>query len=165
MKRRSSILAATLVGALLSTSAVVAQDPSPGHSMLAPDVKPVGGFVVAADTIGYPSGHDFSAVVAPGSGVQTVEVTVPPGFDFGWHHHNSFVVVSVTQGSLTLIDTACERQQVAAGEGFLEEAGVVHRALNEGSADAVIVGTYLGVPADQSPDAMEPAPSGCPDAS
>ncbi len=164
MKRRSSTLAMTLVGVLLSTSAVLAQDPSPEPSMAAPEVQPVGGFVVA-DTIGYPSGHAFTAQVEPGTGVQTVVVTVPPGFDFGWHHHNAFVVVSVTEGTLTLIDTACERQEVAAGEGFLEEADVVHRALNEESVDAVIAVTYLGVPAGQTPDAMEPAPSGCPDAS
>jgi quercetin dioxygenase-like cupin family protein len=96
--------------------------------------------------------------VPAGSGVQTAMLALPPGFDFGWHSHTGGVVVTVTSGALALYDTSCVRQEVAAGGGFLEEVGTVHRARNEGSEPVGLVVTFLGVPADQPTDVAADAP-------
>ena len=120
-------------------------------------VKTVGAFGVVNE-IGYPTGHTFRAQAAPGSSVLTVEVRVPPGSGFGWHFHTASLTVTVTQGSLTVQDPAtCGTQTYAAGSGFFEEAGVIHRAYNAGSTLAVLYVTYLGIPAGSPPDVDEPA--------
>lgn len=157
MVRSRVMIAAAMAAILLVSGAALTQGQSPSSpasSPLAPEVQPVGVFTVG-DIVGYPSGHSFAISVPAGSQVVNAMVTVPPGFDFGWHHHTGAVVVSVNSGTLTLYDTACKRQDVSAGSGFLEEVGTVHRARNEGSVPAVLLVSYLGVPAGQPTDVAE----------
>jgi quercetin dioxygenase-like cupin family protein len=119
--------------------------------------KTVGAFGVVNE-IGYPANHTFSAEAASGSTVLTVEVRVPPGSGFGWHLHTASLTVTVTQGSLTVQDpTTCNTQAFGAGSGFVEEAGVIHRAYNAGSTLAVLYVTYFGIPAGSPPDMDQPA--------
>jgi quercetin dioxygenase-like cupin family protein len=153
---RSRIVAAASLAAILVAggAATTAQSPSAAPSMPTLEAQPVGAFTVG-DIVGYPTGHAFSISVPAGTTVQSAMVTVPPGFDFGWHHHTGGVVVTVTSGTLTLYDTTCERQDVSAGGGFLEEVGTIHRARNEGTEPAVLLVTYLGVPAGQPTDVAE----------
>jgi quercetin dioxygenase-like cupin family protein len=157
VKRSRTVIALLVLAIGAAGGAAVAQSESPGSSALAPDIQPIGGFTVA-DTIGYPSGHAFAISVPSGTQVQSAMVTIPPGFDFGWHHHTGAVVVEVTSGTVTLYDTKCERQDVTAGQGFLEEVNTVHRARNETTESAVLVVTYLGVPAGEPTDVPEQAP-------
>jgi quercetin dioxygenase-like cupin family protein len=154
MHRSRVVIAASLAAVLVAGGAVVAQSPSAAPSGPTLEAQPVGVFTLG-DIVGYPSGHAFSISVPAGSQVESVMVTVPPGFDFGWHHHTGGVVVTVTSGTLTLYDTTCERQDVSAGGGFLEEVGTIHRARNEGTEPAVLLVTYLGVPAGQPTDVAE----------
>jgi quercetin dioxygenase-like cupin family protein len=120
-------------------------------------VKALGAFGVG-DEIGYGAGHTFSAQAAPGSLVLTVEVRVPPGGGFPWHYHTSSLTVTVVQGSLTVQDPdTCDTQAFTAGGGFVEEAGVIHRAFNAGSTLAVLYVTYVGIPAGSPPDVFEPS--------
>jgi quercetin dioxygenase-like cupin family protein len=120
-------------------------------------VKTLGAFGVGNE-IGYPAGHTFSAQAAPGSLVLTVQVKVPPGGAFPWHYHSSSLTVTVAQGSLTVQDPdTCDTQAFTAGTGFVEEAGVIHRAFNEGSTLAILYVTYVAVPAGSPPDVFEPA--------
>jgi quercetin dioxygenase-like cupin family protein len=150
-------IATTLAGVLVALTAGIALGQSEEPSAPAPQIEPVGAFTVG-DIVGYPSGHAFSISVPSGTTVQTAMLTLPPGFDFGWHSHTGGVVVTVTSGALTLYDTTCVRQEVAAGGGFLEEVGTVHRARNEGSEPVALVVTFLGVPADQATDVEADAP-------
>jgi quercetin dioxygenase-like cupin family protein len=120
-------------------------------------VKPLGAFGVV-NVVGYPEGHTFSAHAAPGSSVLTVEARIPPGAGFPWHYHTSSLTVTVAQGSLTVQDPdSCDTQTFGTGSGFVEEAGVVHRAFNAGSTLAVIYVTYIGIPAGSPPDVDQPA--------
>jgi quercetin dioxygenase-like cupin family protein len=147
MKRRMAAISGValsflLVGTALATGTIT--------------VKVLGAFGVGNE-IGYPTGHEFRAQAAPGSAVLTVEVRVPPGGGFPWHHHTASLTVTIAHGSLTVQDPTCHGQAFAAGSGFVEEAGVIHRAFNAGSTLAVLYVTYVGIPAGSPPDVFEPA--------
>jgi len=119
-------------------------------------VKGIGAFVVG-DEVGYSAGHVYTAAIEPGSVVNTVLLRVPPGAAFPWHHHTATLTVTVASGSFTLQDAGtCGEQTFSAGHGFVEEAGVVHRATNSGTDLAVLYVTYLGVPAGQPGNVFEP---------
>jgi quercetin dioxygenase-like cupin family protein len=148
MNRRIAAISGIALSFLLAGSAL---------AMGTITVKALGLFGVV-DEIGYPTGHTFTAQAAPGSGVLTVEVRVPPGGAFPWHYHTASLTVTIAQGSLTVQDPdTCDTQVFVAGGGFVEEAGVIHRASNAGSTVAVLYVTYLGIPAGSPPDVFEPA--------
>ena len=146
MKRRWATIGAVAATFVLAGSALATGNIT---------VKAIGAFGVGNE-IGYASGHTFTAEAAPGSLVLTVEVRVPPGGGFPWHYHTSSLTVSVTQGSLTVQDPeTCDTQAFGAGSGFVEEAGVIHRAFNAGATLAVLYVTYVGIPAGSPPDVFE----------
>jgi quercetin dioxygenase-like cupin family protein len=119
-------------------------------------VKALGAFGVGNE-VGYANGHTFDMQAAPGSLVLTVMVRVPPGGAFPWHYHTAGLSVTVTQGTLTVQDArTCATQAFSAGNGFVEEAGVIHQAFNAGSTLAVLYVTYMGIPAGSPPDVFEP---------
>jgi hypothetical protein len=62
--------------------------------------------------------------------VKTTYSRVPPSatFEAGWHYHNGPVVVTVTAGALTLIDSKCASWDVAAGHTYIESPGQVLNA-------------------------------------
>ena len=117
--------------------------------------KETGAFVVG-DEVGYPDGHSFDLSAGPGTTIDSGVARIPAGSSFGWHYHTAAVVVTVTEGSVTLYDPACVRQVVRAGHGFIEEPNVIHLARNEGSSLAVIAWTYVGVQPGQPEDVYEP---------
>ena len=120
-------------------------------------VKALGAFGVG-NQVGYANGHTFTMQAPPGSLVLTVLVRVPPGGAFPWHYHTAGLSVTVTQGTLTVQDAGtCGTQAFSAGNGFVEEAGVIHQAFNAGSTLAVLYVTYMGIPAGSPPDVFEPA--------
>lgn len=96
--------------------------------------------------------------------------TVAPGASFGWHFHRRPVAVAVTEGTLTLYDSAdptCSAHRYSAGQGFIEPANHVHVARNEGATTVKIYAVYLGVPANwrKNPtplDAYVKSPGNCP---
>jgi len=148
MKRRMVLISGVALSLVLAGSAVAT-----GRIT----VKALGAFGVV-DVVGYPAGRTFSAHAAPGSTVLTVEVRVPPGSGFPWHRHTSSLTVTVAQGSLTVQEPdSCTTQTFHTGSGFLEEAGVIHRAFNAGSTLAVLYVTYIGIPAGSPPDVDQPA--------
>ncbi len=62
--------------------------------------------------------------------VKTTYSRVPPSptFEAGWHYHNGPVVVTVTAGALTLIDSKCASWDVVAGHTYIESPGQVLNA-------------------------------------
>lgn len=78
---------------------------------------------------------DREAVVA--------RVEVAPGGVAGWHTHPGDEISYVTEGEATLMIAGQPPRKVAAGEGFVIPAGVVHNARNEGATPVRLVGVYV----------------------
>ncbi len=59
---------------------------------------------------------------ARATNVKTTYSRVPPSqtFEAGWHYHNGPVVVTVTAGTLTLIDSKCASWDIVAGHSYVE---------------------------------------------
>lgn len=148
MRHRVLVGLAAFAGALLVAGTALATG--------AITVKGIGAFGVGNE-VGYASGHTYATDIAPGTVVNTVLLRVPPGAAFPWHYHTASLTVTVVSGSLTLQDAGtCDSQTFSAGKGFVEEAGVIHRATNTGGELVVLYVTYLGVPAGQPGDVFEP---------
>ena len=62
--------------------------------------------------------------------VKTTYSRVPPSatFEAGWHYHNGPVVVTVTAGALTLVDSKCASWDIPAGHTYIESPGQVLNA-------------------------------------
>lgn len=76
-------------------------------------------------------------------------VTLPPGGIIPWHSHPGAFLGAVKSGTLTLYRggaQGCTKQSYSAGQGYLDPAGDVHYAKNEGSTPAEIYATYVAVP-------------------
>ena len=148
MRHRVWVGVTAAAGALLVASTALATG--------AITAKGVGAFGVV-DEVGYASGHTYTAEIAPGSVVNTVLLRVPPGAAFPWHYHTATLTVTVASGSFTLQDAGtCGHQTFSAGQGFIEEAGVPHRASNTGTGLVELYVTFLGIPAGQAPTIFEP---------
>ena len=75
------------------------------------------------------------------SDVYMTEIKIAPGGHGGWHSHPGPSFICVKSGTATVYD-ACddfERQQFAAGTGFVEDAECVHLLANEGDVDLIVV--------------------------
>ena len=73
-------------------------------------------------------------------------VAIEPGGQSGWHYHPGPIVVAVKAGTITLYngdDPTCTPRSVSAGAAFIEEAGHVHLARNEGTITEQHVSTYI----------------------
>lgn len=97
------------------------------------------------------------------SDVHVLEHTLAPGATFGWHSHPGPSLVFVKAGTLSRYsgaDPTCTAQLQPAGSTFVEDAGTVHVARNEGAVDVVLVQTSL-VPAGAARRIDQPAPGNC----
>lgn len=70
-------------------------------------------------------------------------VELAGGGTTGWHTHPGDEISYVTDGELTLMVAGQAPRKVAAGEGFVIPAGVVHNARNEAATSAKLVGVYV----------------------
>ena len=82
-------------------------------------------------------------VSVPGREAVVARVEVAPGGIAGWHTHPGDEISYVMEGSATLLVAGQPPRQVAAGEGFVIPAGVVHNAKNDGAAPIKLVGVYV----------------------
>lgn len=73
----------------------------------------------------YAAGIDLWATKA--TNVKTTYSRVPPSptYEAGWHVHNGPVIVTVTVGTLTLVDSNCVLIDVRAGHSYVESPGQV----------------------------------------
>jgi quercetin dioxygenase-like cupin family protein len=74
--------------------------------------------------------------------ILVTNLAVAPGGHSGWHSHPGPVLVVVKTGAMTLYhanDRTCTGERHPAGTVFIERAGVVHVARNEGTVEATMV--------------------------
>ncbi len=82
-------------------------------------------------------------VSVPGREAVATRVEITPGGASGWHTHPGDEISVVGEGEVTLMVAGQPSRKVAAGEGFVIPAGVVHNARNEGSSPTRLVGVYV----------------------
>ena len=75
------------------------------------------------------------------SDVYMTEIKIAPGGHGGWHSHPGPSFICVKSGTATFYDDCddFERQQFAAGTGFVEDADCIHLLANEGDVELVVV--------------------------
>ncbi len=98
-------------------------------------------------------------VSVPGREAVIARVEVAPGGVAGWHTNPGDEISYVSEGEATLMVAGQPPRKVAAGEGFVVPAGVVHNARNDGATAVKLVGVYVvekGKPLASS--ASAPAP-------
>ncbi len=80
-------------------------------------------------------------------------ITIQPNSSLPWHSHPGPAFVTVTAGTLTVLDgDTCEARTYGVGASFVDPGqGHVHVGFNAGSAEMVLYVTYVGVPAGASP--------------
>lgn len=121
MAKRSSTIVALTVAVLVGTTTVIfAQNPGLTRTIV---------------TKGDVSVPDREAVIA--------RVEVAPGGVAGWHTHPGDEISYVSEGEATLMIAGQPPRKVAAGEGFVIPAGVVHNAKNDGATSVKLVGVYV----------------------
>lgn len=70
-------------------------------------------------------------------------VEVSPGSAAGWHTHPGDEISYVQDGEATLLQAGQPPRKVVAGEAFVIPAGVVHNAINHGTAPIKLIGVYV----------------------
>ena len=95
--------------------------------------------------------------------VKSTYSKIPPdGALLGWHHHNGPVLVSVTRGTLTLVDERCATWDITTGETYVESPQQILNAYADpaknAGLDSVEWLTTRMYPAGATDPAPEPAP-------
>lgn len=106
--------------------------------------------VAASFRVTYDDGGTVDAELpCDASGVVFARVTWCPGGTSGWHTHPGPVIVSVTDGTVELVNERdCVVRSYSAGDAFLDPGqGNVHVATNPSTSEhAVAYATFFGVP-------------------
>jgi quercetin dioxygenase-like cupin family protein len=106
-----------------------------------------------------------ATTIQTGTGTVVLDrITVPHGASFGWHTHGAPVAVVVTGGTLTVFDPSvgnCAPFKVSKGQSFVEPAGHVHLARNDGKRAVTLYAMYLGLPSLKKANTAAEAPAGC----
>jgi quercetin dioxygenase-like cupin family protein len=90
-----------------------------------------------------------------------LEITLAPGGTGGWHSHAGPLITVVRQGTLTIVDSTCQRHDVPSGTAMISPGSSSDEDENLGANPVVIDVTFL-IPHDvSSPRIDEPAPAGC----
>lgn len=82
-------------------------------------------------------------VSVPNREAVIARVEVAPGGVAGWHTHPGDEISYITEGEATLLVAGQPPRKVAAGQGFVIPAGVVHNAQNDGAVPTKLVGVYV----------------------
>lgn len=82
-------------------------------------------------------------VSVPGREAVVARVEVAPGGVAGWHTHPGDEISYVMEGEAMLLVAGQPPRKVAAGEGFVVPAGVVHSARNDSTVTTKLVGVYV----------------------
>jgi quercetin dioxygenase-like cupin family protein len=82
-------------------------------------------------------------VSVPNREAVIARVEVAPGGVAGWHTHPGDEISYITDGEATLMIAGQPPRKVAAGQGFVIPAGVVHNARNDSATAVRLVGVYV----------------------
>ncbi|HET6818335.1 MAG TPA: hypothetical protein VFH66_14000 [Mycobacteriales bacterium] len=93
------------------------------------------------------SSDDFKLYQKNAADFVMVSYQLAAGGTLGWHTHPGPALITVTSGTLTIVEQDCSVHQYPAGSAFVDVGmGEVHDAFNEGSDTVTGYATYLNVP-------------------
>ncbi len=98
-------------------------------------------------------------VSVPGREAVIARIEVAPGGVAGWHTHPGDEISYIAEGEAMLLIAGQPPRKVAAGEGFVVPAGVVHNARNDSTAPVKLVGVYV---VEKGQPLASPAPAPAP---
>ena len=89
-------------------------------------------------------GTNANAPIVGGPAAVTFrQLTTTPGDVGTWHYHPGFVHNVVTSGTIKIEDGCGAAPSYSAGQAFETSQGRVHRAINEGTVDAVEYNVFI----------------------
>jgi quercetin dioxygenase-like cupin family protein len=152
-----------LIGVFACIAAVALATPARG--VLFNDVSraSVGPFHVESDVESESGRFDVELKSKGLSDIVTQTITLAPGGFSGWHTHPGPGILSVRSGTLTIYeadDPSCTPRVFPAGTGFVESAGDVHIARNEGTENLTLHVTYV-IPRNAPQRIDKPMPGNC----
>jgi quercetin dioxygenase-like cupin family protein len=124
-----AVLALVVVGTALAT-------PPSGQTVTPLTKGTLGTFTAKGDGIKVKS-EKSSADIA------LARVDLEPGGSTGWHHLPGLTLVSVASGTVDVYDVNCEKIEVTAGEGFVEDNNEPRLVRNDGDDDAMLYTTLI----------------------
>jgi quercetin dioxygenase-like cupin family protein len=86
-----------------------------------------------------------------------------PGASSGWHSHPGYLTANVVSGQVVRYATDCSSETFGPGQSFYETGAKTFVVKNEGTADAVVLVTFV-VPEATSPTGLrvdKPQPTAC----
>jgi quercetin dioxygenase-like cupin family protein len=90
-----------------------------------------------------------------------LNITLAPGGTGGWHSHAGPLITVVKQGTLTMFDAKCKRQDIPAGQAMISPGSSPTKDENKGTTSVVFDVTFLIPHGVKSPRIDQPAPAGC----
>ena len=156
-RRQLAFVAMTTVLAGAVTAVVLA---TPGSGIVSANVVARANFQNKVDIrFKVKDGRQHVLNVANAAETVMQQVVIAPGGHTGWHSHPGPVFVMVTAGTLAFYqaDDPDNPTYYDAGEGFVEDAGRVHLAANEGDVDLEL-DAFLLIPQGEPARIDEPAP-------
>lgn len=152
---RAALVKRILLIFALVPAAVLA---SPGAGILFNVVLSQGATTAGIHDTGHAGSWQSVLITNGPTAFRTQNLAIAPKGYGGWHSHPGPVLVTVKRGTVAWYDSNCQRTL------FVEPAGEVHNARNEGFEDAEAFGTLIvavGVPTRTE---AEP-PAACPNLS
>ncbi len=103
------------------------------------------------------AGQDYEMVIN--------QVKITPGGHSGWHSHPGSAIVAVKSGTVTIYDAGdpeCKPHVYTVGSIYVEQAGHVHLARNEGSVEYEAYATFFFPVGTVVTRIDAPQPNNCP---
>jgi quercetin dioxygenase-like cupin family protein len=122
------------------TGFILLIDSQSGKSQYASDLKIE--TILKTDTTSI--GQKINYPVTQQSEVTMLKITIPPGKTTGWHEHDYPVFAYVIKGTLTVEMEDRPTLLFAENSSFAEVIHTVHRGINNGTDDLVLLAIYLG---------------------
>jgi quercetin dioxygenase-like cupin family protein len=107
-----------------------------------------GGADVLGAPLAYPAGD---------ANVTAAIVTIPPGGETGWHHHEVPLFAYVLEGELTVDYGEKGKRTYRAGDSVLEAVNWPHNGTNTGTVPMKLLAIYMGG-GGKANTVKEPAP-------
>jgi len=154
MHTNRMILASVAAGVALSAVGlgVASATPSAGGSVT----------VLTRGTTGpiHDTSDDFKLYQKNPGDFVMVSYQLAPGGTLGWHTHPGPALITVTAGTLTIVEHDCSVHDYPAGSAFVDVGmGEVHDAFNNGTTAVSGYATYLNVPTGSPSRIDAPAPA------